>query len=165
MSGSSADTLSSRPSVDPPRHVRFLKLICRYLVAAAFLASSITKILDSTSFAGQIAQSGLPPALAQIVIAVLPWLELTCGFCLALGIAVREAAAIASVLLVVFLFYSGFHRADSDCGCLLFPQPLRPINRWPWLPLRNFVLLLAALWTARGAPAKPDTTSPPDRQS
>jgi hypothetical protein len=118
-------------------------------VAAAFLASSLTKILDPIPFAGQVAQSGLPPYVAGPVTTVLPWLELTIGFCLALGVAVREAAATAAVLLVIFLFYSALQRPDADCGCLLFPEPLRPINRWPWLPLRNLLLLLCAVWNMR----------------
>jgi uncharacterized membrane protein YphA (DoxX/SURF4 family) len=126
-----------------------LKTAARYLLAAAFLASALTKIVDPHTFAGQVAHSGVPTLLGQVIVAGLPWLELTCGFCLAFGVATREATAIVAVLLVVFLVYSLFHRDESECGCLLFPRPLRAANRWPWLPLRNLVLLACAVLNLR----------------
>jgi uncharacterized membrane protein YphA (DoxX/SURF4 family) len=149
MSGTCIDTPPPKPSADPPRGRRLLKAGCRYLLAIAFLASALTKILDPGPFARQVADIGLPNLVADAVTAILPWLELTCGFCLALGVAVREAAAIVCGLLVFFLAYSLFHRGDGDCGCLLFPEALQPINRWPWLPLRNLVLLGCAAWNVR----------------
>ena len=52
--------------------------------------------------------------------AVLPWLELTLGFCLALGRAVREAAVVAAALLVLFFGYAVTHSSEAGCGCFLF---------------------------------------------
>lgn len=149
MSGTCIDTPPPRPSAEPPRGWRLWKTGCRYLLAIAFLAAALTKVLDPGPFVRQVADSGLPAAVAAVVSAILPWLELTCGFCLAFGVAVREAAAIASGLLILFLIYSLFHRAEGDCGCLLFPEVLQPINRWPWLPLRNLLLLACAAWNVR----------------
>jgi uncharacterized membrane protein YphA (DoxX/SURF4 family) len=127
-----------------------LKAGCRYLVAAAFLAAALTKIADPHAFADHLLlHSSLPYWLAIGIASVLPWLELTCGCCLALGIAVREAALIAALLLAVFLVYSLFQRDAAACGCFLFPEPLDAANRWPWTPLRNLVLLACAAWNVR----------------
>jgi uncharacterized membrane protein YphA (DoxX/SURF4 family) len=165
MNGSSTATPPSTSSSEPPRRraATLLRACCRYLLAAAFLASALTKILEPDAFAGQMAHSGLPVGMARVVIAVLPWLELTCGFCLALGIAVREAALIVAILLVVFIPYAFIHRNDSNCGCLLLPRAVEPINRWPWLPLRNGVLLGCAVWNLwpERKPSPADVTAPP----
>src|SRR5438270_1320942 len=73
--------------------LRSLSLVCRYILAAVFLMAAVTKIANLRGFAYQLdLHSGLPEDLSVVIAAVLPWLELTCGLCLALGRAVREAA-------------------------------------------------------------------------
>jgi uncharacterized membrane protein YphA (DoxX/SURF4 family) len=109
-----------------------------------------TKIIDLRAFADQVfLHSGLPFALAWPVVVLLPWLELTCGFCLAVNYAPRESAAILAVLLVLLLAYSLLHTGESDCHCLFLP---RVVEQWPWwlTPARNAVLLLCSLRVARG---------------
>ena len=76
---------------------------------------------------------------------LLPWLELTCGVCLALGQAVREAALLSAVLLVGLLAYALTHLGQPDCHCFLFPGS-EPEWMW-WPPVRNGLLLLCALRT------------------
>src|SRR5262249_9136296 len=82
---------------------------------------------------------------ALVVAAVLPWLELTCGVCLAFGWAVREAALLLAILLVGLLGYSLTHLGQTDCHCFLFPTPT-PESVW-WPPVRNGLLLMCALRT------------------
>src|SRR5262249_12881438 len=78
-----------------------LSLICRYVLAAVFLMAAVSKITDLGGFADQVVlHSGLPFRAALVVAGVLPWLELTCGVCLAFGRAVREAALLLAILLV-----------------------------------------------------------------
>src|SRR5258708_37415363 len=71
-------------------------LTCRYVLAAVFLMAALSKITDLHGFEDRLLlHSGLAYRPALIVAGVLPWLELACGLCLALGVAVREAGAIA----------------------------------------------------------------------
>src|SRR5438105_12137159 len=98
------------------------RLACRYLLAAVFFMAAVSKITDLNGFTDQVLlHAGLPYALGRTTAAVLPWLELTCAACLLFGRAVREAALLLGILLILFLVYSLTHRNDQDCGCFLFP--------------------------------------------
>ena len=136
----------------PPRAERGWKAIiltaaCRYLLAAVFLAAALSKITDPDTFRDQVLdQAHLPLAAARLVIWVLPWLELTCGACLALGYAVREAALLVSILLVLFTIHSFANWRATDCGCFLVPVREPDFPWWP--PLRNIVLLACGVRVA-----------------
>src|SRR5438132_3512749 len=105
----------------PSRWRTTLRTVCRYLLAAVFLAAALTKLTDLPGFTDRVVlHSGLPLGPARFAAALVPSVELVCGLCLFLGVAVREAAAILSLLLGVFLVYLLDNPADSDCGCLLF---------------------------------------------
>lgn len=125
-----------------------MTLGCRYLLAAVLLMAGVTKVIDPHGFADQLVlHSGLPHGVSLVVAAVLPWLELVCGMCLALGYAVREAAAISTVLLVLLLGYAVTHRSPDDCHCFFFPTPAPLENGW-WPSLRNALLLACSAWVA-----------------
>jgi uncharacterized membrane protein YphA (DoxX/SURF4 family) len=101
----------------------------RYIVAAVFLLAALTKFADLPGFRDRLVlHSGLPYPLAITAAHALPSLELTCGFCLLLGVARREAAVTAAVLLSLFLIFAPWAEGATDCGCLLFPASL------PWSP-------------------------------
>jgi uncharacterized membrane protein YphA (DoxX/SURF4 family) len=124
-----------------------LPLVCRYVLAAVFLMAALTKITDLRGFAYQLdLHSGLPATVTVIIAAVLPWLELTCGVCLAFGQAVREAAFLLLLLLTALLVYALMHLGQSDCRCFLFPGKT-PDWTW-WAAARNAFLLLCAIRTA-----------------
>jgi uncharacterized membrane protein YphA (DoxX/SURF4 family) len=126
-----------------------LRIGCRLVLAAVFLMAALTKITDLTSFEDQvILHAGLPTALEVVVIPVLPWLELTCGACLVLGYARREAALITTILLAAFIVHGLFTVSERDCGCFLFPN-LLPLSQPWWQPARNLLLLAASIlvWT------------------
>lgn len=126
---------------------RILALSCRFLLAAVFLMAAVTKLTDLPGFRNQLdIQSGLPESLTLLLAAGLPWLELICGLCLAMGWAVREAALLLTLLLAGLLAYALTHLGQSDCGCFLFPGRTPQWAWWP--PVRNALLLLSALWTA-----------------
>ncbi len=113
---------------------------CRYLLAAVFLAAALTKITDLDTFRDNVLdQAHLPLAMARLVIWILPWLELTCGACLALGYGVREAALLMCILLALFTAHLIANGTGTDCGCFLTPV-LQPESPW-WPPLRNIFLL------------------------
>jgi uncharacterized membrane protein YphA (DoxX/SURF4 family) len=130
-----------------------LNIGCQYVLAVVFLMAAITKITDLPGFADQLLiHSDLPSPVARVVAAVLPWLELTCGACLALGYAKREAAVLLAILLVGLLVYSLTHLGPEDCGCFLFPVPTEHFTWWP--PVRNGLLLLGAIYLARSQASK-----------
>jgi len=110
--------------------------------------AAVTKITDLEAFRQRVLdEAHLPSEVARVAIAVLPWLELTCGACLALGYAVREAALLVSVLLVLFIVHALLNITETDCGCFLTPLP-EPALAW-WPPVRNALLLacaVRALW-------------------
>jgi uncharacterized membrane protein YphA (DoxX/SURF4 family) len=136
-------------SVQPSHTARWLTFACRWTLAVIFLMAGTTKVIDLRSFADQIlVHSRLPLVLGWPVVVFLPWLELTCGFCLAVDYARRESAAILAVLLLLLLGYSVFRIGESDCQCFFFP---RVVEQWPswWTPLRNWALLLCCLQVAR----------------
>lgn len=114
-----------------------------------FLAAAVSKISDLPGFENQILlHSGLPRPVGVAVVVVLPWLELTCGACFALGHAVREAALIASALLGAFAAYALVFRGEGDCHCFFLPVTVAG-GAWWWAVARNGVLLLCGLWLVR----------------
>jgi len=123
------------------------RLLCRYALACVFLMAAITKITDLRSFITLVqTRSGLPHQAALAMGCFLPWLELTCGGCLLLGKATREAGLILAVLLIGLLAYSLTHLGEPDCGCWVFP---RLGTETPWWPVvRNGLLLLCGLRVA-----------------
>jgi uncharacterized membrane protein YphA (DoxX/SURF4 family) len=143
----SPDCATSEPT--PGRLAKAFRALCLIVLAAVFLMSGASKLIDPAAFADRLVlHDGLPPVWALGIAAVLPWLELVCGLCLALGYTVREAAAILGVLLVALLGYSLFHLGDADCHCFFFPQ-LMAKTPWWWPPLRNLLLLVCSIVVAR----------------
>src|SRR5581483_9777903 len=158
----SGNNTSCRPPAAPSgkraRAWALLALLCRYVLAAVFLMAAVTKVTDLHVFEDRVRlHVRLPEFILVLVVRTLPWLELTCGMCLALGWAVREAGLLTALMLLGFLGHSLTASADSDCGCFLFPQPLS--TGWAgWPPLRNGVLLLCGLCVVL-------TRIPPSRSS
>jgi uncharacterized membrane protein YphA (DoxX/SURF4 family) len=151
MLGSIADSPSAECAnrAGPTRLATIIRALCLLIVAAAFLVSGAGKVIEPSAFRDRlIDQVGLPAVLALVVAASLPWLELVCGLCLALGYAVREAAVILAVLLIGFTAYSLTHLGDADCGCFVFPQWTMNTPAW-WPPLRNVLLLACSVVVAR----------------
>ena len=141
------------PSAPPHRERRWLRglgLGSRFLLAAIFLMAALTKITDLGAFEEQVRlHADLPLWLETLVIHVLPWLELTCGACLALGYAVREAALLVTLLLVAFLVHALRNYAERDCGCFIFPSLVPAQQAW-WPAVRNALLLLTGILVCTG---------------
>src|SRR4051812_27018590 len=118
MSGSNTDSRPpAAPGAEPSRLRKAATLLCRLVLAAVFLMAGVTKVTDPRAFEDRVLlHSRLPEPVSLAVARTLPWLELTCGMCLALGCAVREAALIASVLLFAFLGLHWLSPAGAECG-------------------------------------------------
>jgi uncharacterized membrane protein YphA (DoxX/SURF4 family) len=158
MSGSNTVSRPTEaPGAEPSRLLKALTLLCRLALAAVFLMAGVTKVTDLHGFEDRVLLlSRLPESLSLAVARCLPWLELTCGTCLALGYAVREAALIVSVLLLAFLGFHLLNPAGRGCDCFLFPRPVSSAGPW-WPPVRDGFLLLCAVHVTltRIAPSPP----------
>ena len=86
-----------------------------------FVVAALPKLADPPSFAHMIYNYRLAPgSLVNLAALVLPWLELTCGVALILGIWSRPAAAIVAGLLLVFAVAISVNLLRGhaiDCGC------------------------------------------------
>jgi uncharacterized membrane protein YphA (DoxX/SURF4 family) len=138
---------------------------CRYAVGAVFLMAGVSKIVNLPEFENQVLlHSNFPQLLArlipsaqlsfriaQLVVVFLPWLELICGFCLVFKWAVRESAAIAGLLLSLFIVYSLANPAE-ECRCFFLPKAMSSLPTWSHV-LRDGVLLIGSLYLVfRGVP-------------
>jgi putative oxidoreductase len=142
-----AQSIAGRPIL------RVARLLLRVAIAALFLFAAITKLVDPSSFAEQIANYQLTPWPATAVLSVfLPALELCVGISLLLGRWESGALVWVAILLTIFsgALLSAIVRGLSiDCGC--FGRSIENTGTlWPLI--RNLVLLVVTgfLWFSRG---------------
>lgn len=94
---------------------------CRLFLGAVFIYASYDKILHPLAFAQAVYNYRiLPDYLINATALLLPWLELFIGLCLASGVLLHGAAALSTLLLVVFIGALAFNRMrglDISCGC------------------------------------------------
>jgi putative oxidoreductase len=142
-----AQSIAGRPIL------RVARLLLRVAIAALFLFAAITKLVDPSSFAQQIANYQLTPWPATAVLSVfLPALELCVGISLLLGRWESGALVWVAILLTIFsgALLSAIVRGLSiDCGC--FGRSIENTGTlWPLI--RNLVLLVVTgfLWFSRG---------------
>ena len=140
-------SIASRPIL------RIGRLLLRVAIAALFLFAAITKLVDPSSFAQQIANYQLTPWPATALLAIfLPALELCVGISLLLGRWESGALVWVAILLTIFsgALLSAIVRGLSiDCGC--FGRSIENTGTlWPLI--RNLVLLVVTgfLWLSRG---------------
>ena len=98
------------------------------LLGAVFVYASLDKIAHPSEFARIVyhyrlagPSASLPPLIANLVAVMLPWVELVTGGLLLVGVWRREAAALATLLLVAFIASVGialYRGIDiENCGC------------------------------------------------
>ncbi len=90
-------------------------------LGAIFFAAALPKIADPPSFAHMIYNYRfLPGGLINISALVMPWVELLAGLALILGVWVRPARWIITLLLIAFMIAIAVNlgRGNAiDCGC------------------------------------------------
>jgi putative oxidoreductase len=145
-------SIASRPVL------RIGRLLLRLSVAALFLFAAISKLVDPSSFAQQIANYQLTPWPATAVLSVfLPALELCVGICLLLGRWESGALMWVAIMLTIFsgALLSAIVRGLSiDCGC--FGRSVENTGTlWPLI--RNLALLAVTgiLWFSRRREGSP----------
>ena len=119
----------------------YLHLAIRLLIGGLFLYAGLPKILDTMGFASSIYNYKLFPApIIGLTAAFIPWVEVLAGLALILGIKVRGASLLISLLVIVFIILaviSAIRGLDIDCGC--FSGVERKAN---WLAIFEDIALL-----------------------
>ena len=90
-------------------------------LGAIFVVAAWPKIADPPSFAHMIYNYHLVPSgFINASALIMPWVEMTAGLCLILGLWTRPARWIVAALLVVFIIAISinlFRGTAIDCGC------------------------------------------------
>src|SRR3954447_3529552 len=99
----------------------WVSTVARAGLAAVFLTAGLLKVDDLAASGRAVnAYRLMPYDTAKVVGAVQPFLEIALGLLLLVGLAVRLSAAIAVVVLVIFIagIVSAWARGlQIDCGC------------------------------------------------
>jgi putative oxidoreductase len=131
-----------------------IALAFRLMLGLVFVRAGLTKIPQGDAFRQAVTNYRLvPERAAQPIARALPFVELTLGGLLLLGIAQAASSFLLAGLLIIFTLAVSVNllRGRSiDCGCLGAGAPA-PIT-W-WTVGRNLVLILAALVIAARPPA------------
>jgi uncharacterized membrane protein YphA (DoxX/SURF4 family) len=109
-------------------------LLIRMFLGVFFIYSAVVKIGEPIDFLKQIRLYGLLPEAPSYFLngtaVLLPWLELTCGIALVLGLWIRSASTTIGLMLLaftpaIFLRAMAIHNSEGipffeiefDCGC------------------------------------------------
>lgn len=113
-----------------PRHKSALLFFIRLIIGITFVYSSYHKIQDPAEFAKIIYGYAVFPEFSINIIAIIiPFIELTSGFCLIFGVLPRSAISIINGLLAVFIVLIGFNLLrghEFDCGCFSTASSMNP---------------------------------------
>ncbi len=100
---------------------QYLLFLLRIILGSVFIYSGFIKIIDVQGFSNSILNYKLlPEFFINFFAIILPWIELTSGLLLLLGISVKENAFIINFLLSVFLIaiiINLIRGLDINCGC------------------------------------------------
>lgn len=125
--------------------------LARLGLAAVWLVSGGLKVLDpEQTYVAVQAYDVLPPGIVGLVAAALPFVELTLGALLLVGLGTRPAAVASLVLLVVFM--AGVAQAwarglSIDCGCFGEGGAVDPgQTRYPQEIARDIGFAVLAIW-------------------
>ena len=92
----------------------------RFIVGIIFLIAGTGKLPMQSEFAAiVIAYEILPLSIARLYASVLPWLEITIGLCLILGLFTRAFSLISIPLIVSFIVANirGLTFLSEECAC------------------------------------------------
>jgi putative oxidoreductase len=103
-----------------------LRRTLEVILGGLFFYAGLQKLLHPYDFAEAVmAYQLLPVSGVGMLVAVLPWVEIAAGLCLAVGLKRRSCLLILSGLLVGFLvviLITMMRGLKIDCGCGLFFQ-------------------------------------------
>lgn len=100
---------------------RYVGFALRLVVGVTFIVSAVAKLPEKAAFVDEVAEYALlPDALAQVYGTALPWVEITVGSLLLLGLFSRFAsgigmlAALSCIIANSIVLYRGL---NMECGC------------------------------------------------
>ncbi|MFM7774898.1 MAG: DoxX family protein [Candidatus Kapaibacterium sp.] len=103
-------------------------VLARLVVGAVFIGYGIDKIVAPKDFAHSILNYQiLPPPAVNILALLLPWIEVTGGMMLIIGIRLRASAFLLGTLLVTFIVAIGtamLRGLEINCGCSAHSEPV-----------------------------------------
>lgn len=121
MSDPTSETAARPTSLRDALTHPWLTVRVQIALGAIFIVAALPKIADPPSFAHMIYNYRvLPGALINISALVMPWVEVLAGLALILGIWVRPARWIITLLLITFMIAITINlgRGNAiDCGC------------------------------------------------
>lgn len=128
--------------------------LARLGLAAVWLVSGAVKIADPYQFYGAVRAYRLfGPALADVIAAVVPFLELGLGLLLVLGLGTRLVAVLSALLLLAYLAgvaQSWARGLTIDCGCFGGGGQVAPgQTHYGREILRDLGFLVLAAWLVR----------------
>ncbi len=121
--------------------------VCRLLLGGIFVYTAVPKLTHPAEFARLVyGYRILDPSLVNLAAITLPWIEVTAGSFLALGVLPRSSAAVVAGLLALFMAAGALALARGlkiECGCFF---PLLTGDRLTWrLLARDGALFAIAL--------------------
>jgi putative oxidoreductase len=123
-------------------------LLLRVLMGLIFIWASWDKLLDPVAFAKVVYNYQIiPSSMVNLVAIILPWIELTCGLLLILGLLTKGSVFMIDSLLFIFILALGFNLYrgfDIRCGCFTLSQEAD--NTMLYTLIRDVGLLIPGLW-------------------
>jgi len=124
--------------------------IVRWMLAVVFFGAGLSKVADPKRFVEVVLSYRiLPTPVARWYARVLPWMELSIGAGLLVGIATTIAAGVSAMLLCSFVVAIAVNlmrgRTELSCGCF-GSKYKKKINGW--LIARNSMLIVASIYVA-----------------
>ena len=127
----------------------WLELILRWTLGVVFIAASFHKIIDPAEFARIIYGYKLFPGEVINSLAILiPFIELTCGIALVLGVWPRSATIIINCMLFAFIVAISINLIrghEFDCGCFSFGDQQQSLTGVDLL-VRDIIWFIAGLF-------------------
>jgi uncharacterized membrane protein YphA (DoxX/SURF4 family) len=122
-------------------------LLLRVFMGLIFIWASWDKLLDPVAFARVVHNYQIiPSSMVNLVAIILPWIELTCGLLLILGLLTKGSIFIIDSLLFIFILALGFNLYrgfDISCGC--FTLSAEAENTMLYTLIRDVALLIIGL--------------------
>jgi len=122
----------------------------RIVLGIVFIYASYDKILHPAAFAKVIYNYQiLPDELVNLSAIFLPWLELTIGSLLIIGVWLPGSVFISNILLIIFfcaLMYNKARGLDISCGCFSTSEGEAPDSTLYLLRDFSFVVIAVYLF-------------------
>ncbi|MCK5350272.1 MAG: DoxX family membrane protein [Desulfobacula sp.] len=130
-------------------YIPALAFIIKLVLGITFIYAAYHKIADPAGFARILYGYAIFPGFSINILAItLPFVELTVGFSLILGLFPRSALLIINALLSGFILLIGFNLLRGhqfDCGCFAFSSQNQTSSNI-FLLIRDLLLLGSGIY-------------------